>query len=139
MGFRLTDLRPTQITPITPPGKPHLAKIIEVSRTDTVASIKAMLPAQSSVIGFRFYPSVASDAGTTASVTLTIANNTGTISTGSVDVKGTTTVSQVTMAGLPNIEPIPNTGDLKISAVYAETGTASTTGGPWKLVVEFVA
>jgi hypothetical protein len=139
MGFRLTDLRPTQVTPITPPGKSPLVKIIEVSRTDTVASIKAQLPAQSSIIGLRFYPSVASDAGTSATVTFSVATNIGVISMGVVDVKGTTTVSQVALSAMPNIESIPNTGDLKISATYAETGTPSTTGGPWKFVIEFVA
>lgn len=140
MGFKTLDVTPLQITPITPPGKTHLVKVIQVSRTDTVASVKAQFPASSSFIAVRQYGSVASDAATTAAVTLTISNNTGTVSSGSADVKtnGATT-NIVNMSNLPNLEPTPLTGDYTLTAVYAETGTASTTGGPWKFVIEFVA
>lgn len=140
MGFKQSELVPTQISPLQPSGKAHQVKVFQVSRTDTVSSLKAMLPAQASVLNVIIYGSTASNAGTTASVTVTITNNSGTVSTGAYDVKTSGAVTGfVQMTNLPNIEPLPLVGDLKINAVYAETGTASSAGGPWKVVVEYVA
>lgn len=139
MGIKQVELVPFQISPLQPAGKPPLYKVFQVSRTDTVSSLKAMLPAQASIVSVILYGSTASDAATTASVTVTVANNTGTISTGAYDVKANGAVTNfVQMSALPNIEPLPAAGDLRISAVYAETGTASTTGGPWKVAVEYL-
>lgn len=140
MGFQRTDFVPLgNISPITPPGKAELHKVFTVSRTDTVSSVKAMLPAAASVVGVYLYGSVASNAATTAAVTLTIANNGGTVSTGAIDVKTNGAVTALAqMSNLPNEQPIPANGDLKISAVYAESGTASSTGGPWKVRVAYV-
>lgn len=140
MGFKQSELVPSQISPLQPSGKAHQVKVFQVSRTDTVSSLKAMLPAQASVLNVIIYGSTASNAGTTASVTVTITNNSGTVSTGAYDVKTSGAVTGfVQMTNLPNIEPLPLVGDLKINAVYAETGTASSAGGPWKIAVEYVA
>jgi hypothetical protein len=142
MGFLATDLAVISSTgPTTniPVSKDVVVKAITVSRSDTTASLKAVLPADASIIGVRFYGSTASDAGTTASVTLTVANNGGTVSSGSYNVKTNGAVTgEVTMSGLPNIQPVPLNGDLTISAQYAETGTASTTGGPWNVLITYV-
>ena len=143
MGFKQVDIVPissTGPTPTIPSGKQEYAKVFQVTRSDTAAGIvKAVLPAQVSMVSFLIYGSTASDAATTATVTITVSNNSGTVSSGTVDVKangGTTALVQ--MSGLPNIEAIPSNGDLKIVATYAETGTASTTGGPWKIRVAYV-
>lgn len=142
MGIKSVELVPIGSlgpTPITPVSKDELGKFFQVSRTDTVATLKAAIPAQASVVGVLMYGGVASDAATTATVTLTISNNTGTISTGVVDVKANgATTALVQMSNLPNLEPLPLVGDLKITAVYAETGGASTTGGPWKFRLDWV-
>lgn len=142
MGIKQSELVPIGVlgpTPITPVGKADLSKFFQATRTDTVATVKARLPAQSSVAQITFYGSVASNAATTATLTITIADNSGTISTGTVDVKtnGATT-ALVQMTNLPNIESNPPNGDLTVSVVYAETGGASTLGGPWKLRVLYV-
>lgn len=140
MGFKQIELVPPQISPLQPTGKAHQIKVFQVARTDTVSALKAMLPAQASVTNVYVYRSTASDAATTASVTITITDNSGTVSTGAYDVKTNGAVTGiVNMTNLPNVEPLPLNGDLKINAVYAETGTASTTGGPWKVAVEYVA
>lgn len=143
MGFKQVEVVPiaaTGPTPLIPAGKAHQIKVFQVSRTDTVASVKVRLPAQASVTNVILYRSVASDAATTATVTVTVADNSGTISTGAYDVKTNGAVTGiVNMTNLPNIENVPTNGDLAISAVYAETGTASTTGGPWKVAVEYVS
>lgn len=142
MGIRQAELVPVGVlgpTPITPVGKPVYAKAFQAIRANTTSTLKAGLPAQSSVLGVIFYGSVSSDALTTATLTVTISNNVGVISTGVVDVKASGTVTAfVNMSALPNIEPNPLLGDLRISAVYAETGTASTVGGPWNLHVKYV-
>lgn len=141
MGFNNTDLNPFQVTPITPPGKEHLIKLVQVSRTDTVASVKAMFPGGSSPYRIYISGTTASDAGTTAAVTVVISDNSGTISTGTADVLSAgvgATTAIVNMPGLPALTAIPNNGDYKVTVSYAETGTASTTGGPWKLSLEFI-
>ena len=143
MGFKQIEVVPTQISPLQPSGKAHQIKVFQVSRTDTVSTLKAMLPAQASITNVYLYGSTASNAGTTATVTITVTNNSGTISTsGAVNVLAAgvgATNALLNMTNLPNIEPLPLLGDLKINAVYAETGTASSAGGPWKIAVEYVA
>lgn len=142
MGIKQVELVPINTngpTPLVPGAKPTIAKYFQVTRSDTASTLKAVLPAQASVVQVTVYGSTASDAATTATVTLTIANNSGTISTGVVDVKANgATTAIVQMSNLPNIEPLPAAGDLRISAVYAETGGASTTGGPWKFGIDWV-
>jgi len=142
MGFLASDvtvISSTGPTVLIPSSKDETCKVFQVSRTQTVSTLEAVLPADASIIGVKVYGSTNSDAATTATVTITAANNSGTISTGTVDVKANgTTTAIVQMSNLPNIEPRPLTGDITISAVYAETGTASTTGGPWKFLVEYI-
>jgi hypothetical protein len=137
MGF-LTNT-PLFITPLCPPGREIQVKHIQVSRTDTASSVKAILPADASIVYVVRQGSTASDAATTATVTLTAANNSGTVSSKADDVKGSgATTGFVTMSSLPNLTPTPLVGDITISAVYAETGTASTTGGPWNYLIAYV-
>lgn len=142
MGIKQVELVPISVTgPSTtiPGAKNTVGKYFQVTRSDTASALKCVLPGSASIVQVTVYGSVASDAATTATVTLTVTNNSGTVSTGVVDVKANgATTALVQMSNLPNIEPIPAAGDLKISAVYAETGTASTTGGPWKFGIDWV-
>jgi hypothetical protein len=60
-----------------------------------------------------------------------------------VDVKGSAVGTvYVNAKNLPLFEPASGgsfpIADRKIFAKYAETGTASTTGGPWNILVEYV-
>lgn len=137
MGFK--TLLPSQVTAITPAAKDVVVTAFQVSRTDTVSSVKDILPADASLLYIIREGSVASDALTTATVTITVTNNSGTVSSKADDVKTSgATTGFVGMTSLPNLEPLPLNGDLTISAVYAETGTASTTGGPWNYIIAFV-
>lgn len=142
MGIKSSELVPVGTlgpTPITPVSKSDLTKFFQVTRSDTSSTLKAAVPAQASVVGVTVYGGTASDAATTATVTITITNNSGTVSSGTVDVKANgATTALVQMSNLPNLEPLPLVGDLRVSAQYAETGTASTTGGPWKFRLEWV-
>ena len=138
MGFKQVDVTPfvSQISATTPATKSDQVQLFQVARTDTVNSLKAVLPGQSSVLSVSFYRNGVSNAATTATVTVTISNNTGVISTGTYDVKANgDTSGLVQMTALPNLEPTPLLGDLQINAVYAETGTASSSGGPWVFAV----
>ena len=142
MGLKQSELVPLSVlgpTSTTPSGKADSSKFMQVVRGDTVATVKARLPASVSVAAVQIYGSVASDASLTSTIVLTISNNSGVISTGTAEVRtaGATT-ALVQMTNLPNIEPNPPLGDLTITAVYAETGTASTVGGPWRVRVLYV-
>lgn len=140
MGFKAIDLAPLQITPITPVLKDVQVRAFKVARTDTTATVKAMLPADATIIDI-WIVGVASDAATTATVSV------GTTSTATEWINGqdvktaggmirpSTSFSAV---NLPNIEPLPLGSDISIYAKYAETGTASTVGGPYTVFVEFV-
>ena len=143
MGLKLPDItpfQPTGPTALIPASKDLYTKVFAVSRTDTTSTLKCVLPAGASVLEISKNGSSNSDAATTATVSVVISDNTGAISTGTaVDVKTTgATTAHVQMPNLPNIEPVPLTGDLRITATYAETGAASTTGGPWYFKVVYV-
>lgn len=142
MGFLATDITPISSngpTVLIPTSKDVVTKVFAASRSDTTATLKAVLPADASILSVVFNGGTASDAGTTATLTITAANNGGTVSTGTYNVKTNGAVTGVvTMSGLPNIQPVPLNGDITLKATYAETGTASTTGGPWYVVVTYV-
>ena len=141
MGFKQIDVVPINSngpTCTVPGNKENREQLFQVSRADTVATLKAVVPADASIMTLIFFAGVSSNASITGTVTLTVSNNTGVISTGVVDVKvnGSTT-ALVQMSNLPNLENIPLQGDLSVKAVYAETGVASTVGGPWTVGVRF--
>lgn len=142
MGFLATDFTPiATVGPTTniPAAKDVVTKVFKVARTDTTATLKVVLPADASIMSVRFYGGTASDAGTSATVTITAANNSGTVSSGTYDVKTNGAVTgELTMSGLPNVMPVPLTGDITVKATYAETGIASTTGGPWNMSITYI-
>lgn len=140
MGFLANEVVPSgTISPITPPGKHPQHKVIQVTRTESGAQVKALLPAQSSVLYVTVHGSVASDATTSASVAVNLIQGGVTISTGSVDVKTNGTVTAIVqMTNLPNIQPIPAVGDIIVSTTKSTSG-AETVGGPWKFSIEYVS
>jgi hypothetical protein len=142
MGFLATDLSILSSTgPTTniPVSKDVSVKAFKVARTETSDVLKLVLPGDASIIGVKVYGGTASDAGTSATLTFTVANNGGTVSSGTYDAKTNGAVTgEVTMSGLPNLQPVPLNGDLTIKANYGETGTASTTGGAWNVLVTYI-
>jgi hypothetical protein len=142
MGIKAVDLQtlnPGGPLVLTPMNKDVVAKWFTCARTDTVATVKAKIPADASPIQIKVFGGVASNAGTTATVTVTVTDNTGTLSTGSVDVKtnGATT-ALVQMTNFPILEQQPLQGDKTVSVTYAETGTVSSAGGPWTFEIQYV-
>lgn len=140
MGYKLVDLNPFLISPITPTLKDVQQRAFRIARTDTTASVKAELPADVTITDIKII-GVASDAATTAtlsigtSATATEYINGQDVKTAGGMIRPTTTFSAV---NLPNLENVPLGTDIQIYAKYAETGTPSTTGGPWTVIVEFV-
>ena len=142
MGFLASDITPISSlgpTTLIPSAKDVQTKVFQIARTESSSTVKAILPADASIIEISKFGSTNSDAGTSSTLNVVVANNTGTISSGTNDLKTTgTTTSHIQMSSLPNIQPVPLTGDLKVSAYVTEVGTASTVGGPWYIKVMYV-
>jgi len=143
MGFKAADVT-TRLasgpSPTNPTSKPVHSKVFAVARTDTTGTLKCVLPADATILDF-LITGVASDAGTTATLSLgsTSASsneyvNAQDVKTAGGAIRPTTTYKNT---ALPNLENIPLSGDLKIYAKYAESGTASTVGS-WTVIVYFV-
>lgn len=132
-------LRPNQvITSTTPPAIEVLTKTVQVTRTDTTAFEAFVLPRGAVVAGAYVLGNTASDAATTA--TLDVGSNPGTTNEAlaAFDVKGATGQGYATggaKAGTSMGSQLAS--DTLIKAKYSETGTASTTGGPWLVKVEY--
>lgn len=143
MGFKAIDLTPIAsygTTAISPVSKDVQVKAFRVARTDTTASVKMVLPGDATIIDIKII-GVASDAATTAVLSVG-STSTSTEYINAQDVKTAggmiRPLASFSAANIPNLENIPITGDLPIYAKYAETGTASTVGGPYTVLVEFV-
>lgn len=148
MGIKLDDIIPNN--PAYPDALNMVRKAVQtvgfgVTRSMTSATKVAVLAADSTMLSAKFYFSTASNAGTTATVTLTatylVNGSSTTVTLGTVDVKGSTTSVSIQSPYFGNLEQVPaatRTGDIIIKATYAETGTASTAGGPWLFTMDFV-
>lgn len=143
MGWKQTDVVPissTGPTPTIPSSKDGQIKVFQLLRTDTTATVKAVLPADSTILGFLIY-GVASNAGTTATisigstVTATEFVNGQDIKTAGGLVIPTATVNS---ANIAQTESLPLGSDIQIWAKYAETGGASSAGGPYKIAIWYV-
>lgn len=143
MGFKAIDFTPLASngpSAITPAAKDLLVKAFQVSRTDTTATVKAVLPGDSTILDIAII-GAASNAGTTA--TLSIGNtSTATEYVNAQDVKTAGGIIRPTATAsatnLPNLENPPISTDIQIYAKYAETGTASSAGGPYTVLIYFV-
>lgn len=134
MGFKTHDLVPLGTygpTSTTPFGREVKVKVSQVTRTDTALTTKLVLPAHSSVMRIDLLTTVASNAGTTATVTVKVGATT-VINAASVLSTGTTSSTII------QLEDVPQSGDIVVSAQYAETGTASSAGGPFYFYVYYV-
>lgn len=140
MGLKTLDVTPLSVTALTPVSKDVSMKAFQVSRTDTTASVKLVLPGDATITDLKII-GAASNAATTATLsvgsssTATEYINGQDVKTAGGMIRPTTTFSST---NLPNLESAPVSGDVVIYAKYAETGTASSAGGPWTVLVEYV-
>lgn len=139
MGLLATDLTPLgQPSPLIPTSKDVVIKAFKVARTDTTAALKAVLPADASIINIDIF-GTASNAGSTATLSIgTSATSNEIISGQSVLTGGKVAITTAWSVNFPNTQPVPVVGDIQLYAKYAETGTASSAGGDWTVVVYYV-
>lgn len=137
MGFKQSELNPPGvISTITPAAKDVRVKAFQIARTDTTQTTKAWLPANASILNVSVRRSVTSD-GETASVSVGYGSTTNNlINDLSVKTAGLTFGTLDTVIAQP--EGNQPGEDIKITAVYTETGTASTTGGPFVVMIQYV-
>jgi hypothetical protein len=130
--------RPNQnITVTTPAAVACLTKTIQVARTDTTAFDAFVLPKGAVVCGAYVVGTTASDAATSAIID--VGTNPGTADeiVNSFDVK--TNGAGYFAVGATGGSALGTqlTADTLYKAKYTESGTASTTGGPWLVKVEY--
>lgn len=120
-----------------PVGRMVQVKVSTVARTDTAAKLLFVLPKYAQVIDVELLTAVASNAGTTAVV-----------SVGNTTAANQLVLNQDVKTAAGYIDPTTTavaagyfanaTADIPIYAIYAETGGASSTGGPWTVIVSYM-
>jgi hypothetical protein len=140
MGFKAVDLAPLGAngpTAVTPTFKDVICKAFSVARTDTVASIKAVIPGDATIINVMIY-GTASNAGTTATLSVgTTSTATEIVNAQDVKTAGGLIRPTSNVGGLFAVENIPISTDIQLYAKYAETGAASSAGA-WTVLIEYV-
>lgn len=107
-----------------------------VARTDTAAKNLFTLPANATIVAIRVYGATGSDAGTTATLSVGKSGGTGAEYVNAANIKGTNGVGVVSIAAATVLGGI-GTSAVTVTGTYAETGTASTTGGAWTVFVDY--
>lgn len=123
-----------------PKPREALEKVIKIVRTDTTAFQGAALPRDAVITGMYVIGHAASDAGTSASISVgTTATSNELLAT--FDVKTAATGEGYSPAGAAAVGTAMMTKltvDTPIYGKYVEAGTASTAGGPWYVKLEYV-
>ena len=123
-----------------PKTRESLEKVFKVVRTDTTAFVAGVIPKDAIITGMYVIGHAASDAATSASVNLGT-SSTATELIAAFDVKTAATgegYSPVGAAAVGTAMMTKLTADTPVYAKYIEAGTASTTGGPWFIKVEYI-
>lgn len=119
--------------------KQLFVKEVQISRTTTASTVLAVLPADATILFMVVRSTAVSDAGTTATISLgNLSSATAYIN--ALNVKTTpaaNTPTMVVQSNLGNISGIPLGSDQQVVGVYAESGTASTAGGPWVIDIVY--
>lgn len=109
-----------------------------VARTDTSAKDLFLLKAGDIPLEINVYSPTASDAGTSARLSIGSTSN-ASYFVAAMDLKGSTITSggigQSTPSSAANLA-VPLAFDTVVQATYAESGAASTTGGPWTVIFQ---
>lgn len=124
---------------LTPKARGTLTKIGSLARTDTTAKELFGLPKDALIVGIYVIGAAASDAATTATIGIGSTTSANEYMTG-YDVKTAATGEGYNPAGAAAVGTAlcsKLTTDVPVYGIYAESGTASTTGGPWYVKVEY--
>jgi hypothetical protein len=106
-----------------------------VARTDTTDKVLFTLPANAVVVAIFVNSPAASDAGTTAILDI---GKVGTLEhfIANFDIKTAATGAGSNLIDAITLGSVGSTA-IQVTGKYAETGGASTTGGPWSVVFLF--
>lgn len=119
-------------------GRTVTSFVGSVARTDTSAKTLFTLPAGCIPTNILFAATAPSNAGTTATISVGISGGSGTAFLNAIDVKtaGTGGGSQKPTGSASAQFGVPLAAATVVNGVYAETGGASSAGGPWVVIVE---
>lgn len=106
-----------------------------IARTDTSAKTLGTLPQNAVITNITLYVPTASNAATTAVVSVGKSGGTGVEYVNTADVK---TAAGVIALGTKGGFGSVGTAAVTVTGIYAETGTASTTGGPFNVAISYV-
>jgi hypothetical protein len=118
-------------------GYGQFAGVFSVTRAMTTATNAFTLPQDAQVIGLSIIGATGSNAGTTAVLNVGKVGGNGHDYLNAQSILGAAGVGQI----VPSAATLPVaalTVDTQVTVTYAETGTASTSGGPWLCVIEYV-
>ena len=109
-----------------------------IARTDTSAKNLFTLKAGSIPVRVSYYAGTASNAVTTATISVG-RTGTATYFLNAADVKtaATATGQQTPTTNVTNMH-VALTSDTVVTGTYAESGGASSTGGPWTVMIEYI-
>ena len=126
---------PLSIASTSVAGRNSVVYTNRIARTDTTAKDLFVLEQGDIPMSLRLYGDTASNAGTSARLSI---GSTGNASyfVPNIEVKsGANAAAQSTPSTVSNLmEPLPF--QTTVTGTYVETGTASTAGGPWSVVME---
>lgn len=123
-----------------PKPRDSIEKVVKIVRTDTTAFVAAWLPKDAVITGMYVIGAAASDAGTSASISVG-STSTANEYLATYDVKTAATGEGYNIAGAAAVGSAfmsKLTTDVPVYAKYTEAGVASTTGGPWFVKIEYV-
>lgn len=120
-------------------GPRNLSQFIgSIARTDTTAKPLFTLPAGCIPLKISYSATAPSNAGTTATISVGISGGSATAFLAATDVKtaGTGGGSQNPTASASTQYGVPLAAASVVIGTYAETGGASSSGGPWVVVMD---
>lgn len=134
-GFSLVGRNGVRAVHFMPQNRGLSYLVGQVARTDTTAKTLGVVPRGGIPVSVMWTGVANSDAATTA--TLSAGYTTGAEFINAVNVKTGSTSQNVPASGAALGAALSSTVDTTITGIYAETGTASTTGGPWTVVIGY--
>ena len=126
----------TQFATGLPPSRDISIKVASIARTDTATKNLFMLPKGAVPLYMLIFTATASNAATTATVSVGV-TGTGTFFLNTVDVK--TAAGLIVPPSAKNTNFVAGlTADTQVTGIYAETGAASSTGGPFYVMCVYM-
>ena len=126
--------------PTYPNGRNALLFVGTIARTDTTAKILFTLPAGCIPTVIRYTSPAASNAATTAVISVGKSGGSGVEYITTADVKTAATGAGQVFPNGPAASLLGQvaTASQTVTGIYAETGAASNTGGPWTVILEAI-